>query len=89
MISNFNILRLIMENNARKQEVVETVEKETEKETEDKETEERNYPSPESLKDLTSPLRFIGVPATYRLFEECGRCGQNKHWCVCHTVLSQ
>ena len=38
----------------------------------------------ESLSD--PPMRFVGSPTTYRLYNECEMCGQNKNWCVCVSI---
>ena len=32
------------------------------------------------------PMRFVGSPTTYRLYNECEMCGQNKNWCVCVSI---
>ena len=32
------------------------------------------------------PMRFVGPSTTYRLYNECELCGQNKNWCVCVSI---
>ena len=32
------------------------------------------------------PMRFVGPSTTYRLYNECELCGQNKNWCVCFSI---
>ena len=32
------------------------------------------------------PMKFVGTPTTYRLYNECEMCGQNKNWCVCVSI---
>lgn len=35
------------------------------------------------------PMIFVGSPTTYRLYNECEMCGQNKNWCVCVSIREE